>query len=58
METAALVQLLQILGPLIIQEGIPAVAKLIESFGVASIGPEHIQKLRELVKPPEEYFKK
>ena len=37
--------------------GAPQAIKLIEGFGKDEITEEDIQKLHDLVKPPEEYFK-
>lgn len=41
---------------LIAKNGAPAAIKLIQGLGKDDITQEDIQKLHDLVKPPEEYF--
>ena len=42
---------------LVAKHGAPAAIRMIEGLGKDEITEEDIQKLHDLVKPPEEYFK-
>lgn len=56
MKTAEVIDLATIIASLIFQYGVPAAMLIIQEFQKEEITDEDIQKLKDLVKPPETYF--
>jgi len=56
MKKSEAIDLAGLIAALILQYGVPAVILMIQGFQKDEITDEDIQKLRDLVKPPETYF--
>ncbi|MDI6755340.1 MAG: hypothetical protein QME78_13215 [Thermodesulfobacteriota bacterium] len=56
MKTAEAIELGKIIAALILQFGVPAAMLMIQSFQKEEITDEDIRGLKNLVRPPEDYF--